>query len=33
AQRFREDLILDALEVIEAQAGVMAPRLWQRRGD
>ena len=33
AQRFREDLILDALEVIESQAGVMAPRLWKHRGD
>lgn len=27
-RRFREDLILDALEVIEQQAGVMAKRLW-----
>ena len=27
-QRFREDLILDACEAIEARAGVMAPRLW-----
>ena len=27
-ERFREDLILDACEVIEARAGVMAERLW-----
>ena len=27
-QRWREDWILDACEVIEAQAGVMAERLW-----
>ena len=27
-QRFREDLILDALEVIEAAVGVLSPRLW-----
>ena len=27
-QRFREDLILDACEVVEARAGVMAERLW-----
>ena len=32
-RRFREDLILDALEAIEERAGVMAPRLWQQRGD
>ena len=29
-QRFREDTILDAMEVIEAQVGVLAHRLWQR---
>lgn len=29
-RRFREDLILDALEVIEERAGVMAKRLWAR---
>ncbi|MFY0612113.1 MAG: amidase [Hyphomicrobiaceae bacterium] len=29
-RRFREDLILDALEAIELQAGVMAERLWAR---
>ncbi|MEM7059144.1 MAG: amidase [Pseudomonadota bacterium] len=27
-QRWREDLILDACEVVEARAGVMAERLW-----
>jgi len=30
-QRFREDLILDALEAVEDRVGVMAERLWQRR--
>lgn len=29
-RRFREDLILDALEVIETRVGVMAQRLWAR---
>jgi amidase len=29
-RRFREDLLLDAAEVIEADVGVMAQRLWQR---
>ncbi|MFO1321389.1 MAG: amidase family protein [Burkholderiales bacterium] len=29
-RRFREDLILDALAVIEREAGVLAPRLWAR---
>jgi amidase len=29
-RRFREDLILDAMAVIEAEAGVMARRLWAR---
>lgn len=32
-QRFREDLILDACEVIETRAGVMAERLWAQRGE
>jgi amidase len=27
-QRFREDLILDALEVIEQQSGVLTEQLW-----
>jgi amidase len=30
-RRFREDLILDALEVIESRTGVMAQKLWSRR--
>ena len=29
-RRFREDLILDAMEVIERDTGVMAHRLWAR---
>ncbi len=29
-RRFREDLILDAMEVVERQAGVMAKTLWDR---
>ncbi len=29
-RRYREDLILDALEVVEAEVGVMAERLWAR---
>ncbi len=29
-RRFREDLILDALEAVEARVGVMAERLWTR---
>ncbi|WP_340110022.1 amidase family protein [Pikeienuella sp. HZG-20] len=29
-QRFREDMILDACEAIEARVGVMAERLWAR---
>jgi amidase len=29
-RRFREDMILDAAEVVERAAGVMAERLWQR---
>lgn len=32
-QRFREDLILDACEVVEARTGVMAERLWARDGE
>ena len=32
-QRFREDLILDACEVIEAKVGNMAERLWVKRGE
>ena len=30
ARRFREDMVLDALEVIESRVGVMAHQLWQR---
>jgi amidase len=30
--RFREDLILDAMGVVEARAGVMAKTLWAREG-
>lgn len=29
-QRFREDMILDALEVIENQVGIVVKQLWQR---
>ena len=29
-RRFREDLILDAMEVIEARVGVLAHELWTR---
>lgn len=29
-RRFREDLILDAMAVIEARVGVMAKTLWAR---
>ena len=29
-QRFREDLILDACEVVENKAGLMAERLWEK---
>ena len=29
-RRFREDLILDAMEVIEARVGVLAHELWSR---
>lgn len=31
-RRWREDLILDACEAVEARVGVMAKRLWARRG-
>jgi len=31
-RRFREDLILDAMAVVEAQVGVMARTLWARDG-
>jgi len=29
-RRFREDMILDAAEVVERAVGVMAERLWRR---
>ena len=32
-RRWREDLVLDALEAIEARVGVMADELWRRRGE
>jgi amidase len=32
-QRFREDLICDALEAIEAGNGIMAHRLWAREAE
>ena len=32
-RRFREDLILDAMEVIEASVGILAHALWDREGD
>lgn len=32
-QKWREDLILDAMEVIEAEMGVRAFELWQQSGD
>ena len=31
-RRFREDLILDAMEVIEASTGVLSHTLWEREG-
>jgi amidase len=31
-RRYREDLILDAMAVVEAQVGVMARTLWEREG-
>jgi amidase len=30
SRRWREDLIVDAMEAIEARVGQMAPKLWQR---
>lgn len=32
-RRWREDLVLRALEAIEARVGVMAEQLWRRRGE
>ena len=32
-RKFREDLILDALQVIEDEVGVMAHRLWAQEGE
>ena len=29
-RRFREDLILDAMEVVESSVGILAHRLWER---
>jgi amidase len=29
-RRFREDLILDAMEVVESHVGVLAKQLWAR---
>ena len=31
-RRFREDLILDAMEVIESSVGILSHRLWEREG-
>ena len=31
-RRFREDLILDAMEVVEGRVGVLAHQLWERMG-
>lgn len=31
-QKWREDLILDALEIIETENGIFAERLWQQQG-
>ena len=31
-RRFREDLILDAMEVVEASVGILAHTLWEREG-
>ena len=31
-RRFREDLILDAMEVIESSVGILANILWEREG-
>jgi amidase len=32
-QKWREDLILDAMEVIENATGVMTRKLWDRESD
>jgi len=32
-QRWREDLICDALEAIESRNGILAPQLWARDPD
>jgi len=32
-QKWREDLILDAMEVIERATGVMTQKLWDRESD
>ena len=29
-RRYREDLILDAMEAIEASVGILAHKLWER---
>ena len=31
-RRFREDLILDAMEVVESSVGILSHRLWEREG-
>ena len=31
-RRYREDLILDAMEVVESSVGILAHRLWKREG-
>ena len=31
-RKFREDLILDAMQVIEDKVGVMCEKLWAREG-
>ena len=32
-RRFREDLILDAMEAIESSVGILAHTLWEREGE
>ena len=32
-QRYREDLILDAMEVVERSVGILSHKLWERNGD
>jgi len=32
SRRFREDLILDAMAVVESEVGVLARTLWAREG-